>query len=410
MRITDVQTLLLRAEHPQDYWGKEAWKGDYDENLRGSSSDLSVGYPQRWRYRHQWEPAMNALLVRVVTDDGVIGYGESKAVASAEAVKEHIDGPLREAALGKDPLHTRVLWDRYMALMRGRGHIQGFHQEAAAGLDIACWDIAAKVAQRPICDVLGGRYHADLPVYFSSFAGVRDPDDQRQAEALASAVEGACRAGFTAGKIAIGHGRRSDLKSVDIVREAAGDRFAIMVDALCAYSYPDALWLGQAMAERAVGWFETPIAADDIDGYVALSQRLPIAIATDILWTASLVKEMVRRGGRIVVQPEVIKVGITECRRIAELADIYNLPYAPHSSIGSAIEFAATYHVGVSAPNLLISEHWANPNPFGNEILTEPYVIENSSLKLPGGPGLGIDLDPNRLQPFVVAGNWPQML
>lgn len=409
MRIVDVQTLLLRAPEPRDYWGKEAWRGDYGESVRGASGDLSRSYPQRWRIRHQWDGAINALLVRVVTDDGIVGYGESKAVVSGHAIKEHVDGPLRNAAMGQDPLHTRVLWDRYMALMRGRGHLQGFHQEAAAGLDIACWDIAAKVAGRPLCDVLGGRYHAELPVYFSGFAGVRDATSDDQAEALATAVRGAVKDGYTAGKIAIGHGKLADLRSVDIVREVAGEQFAIMVDALSAYNYPDALWLGQAFADRGVAWFETPIAPDNIDGYVSLSRRLPIAITSDLLWTTGLVKEMVRRGGQVVPQPEVIKVGITECRRIAELADIYDLPYAPHCSIGSAVQFAATYHVGVAAPNLLISEQWANPNPFGNGILRQPYRIENSMLSLPGGPGLGIEFDFERLRPYVVAGSWDEL-
>lgn len=406
MRIVDVQTVLVQAPHPADYWGREAWKGDYGETVRGSSADLSRGYPLRWRMRHQWSPTINTVLVRVLTDDGVIGYGESKGVVSGHAIKSHIDSCLREAALGQDPFHTRMLWDRYTALMRGRGHVQGFHQEAAAGLDIACWDIVAKTAGRPLCDVLGGRYHAELPVYYSGFAGLRDADDGEQVERLQAVARSAVEQGYTAGKIAIGHGKAADLRSVDVVREAVGKDFLILVDALAAYTYADALWVGHALAERGVGWFEAPLVPEDIDGLVMLSQQLPLPVANDLLWTAAMVKEIVKRGGQVIVQPEVIKVGITECRRIAELADIYNLPYAPHSSIGSAIEYAATYHVGVAAPNLVISEHWAGTNPLGNPILTQPMEIVDGNLVGPKGAGLGVELDLDRLAPYITEGSW----
>ncbi len=406
MRIIDVQTLLVQAPQARDYWGREAWKDDYDENLRGDSPDLSKGYPLRWRMRHRWADTIDTVLIKLTTDDGITGYGESKGVVSGHSVKAHIDGPLREAVIGADPVQTRLLWDRLTALMRGRGHLQGFHQEAAAGLDIACWDVVAKLANRPLCDVLGGRYREALPVYYSGFAGIRDPRDGAQVETLAAQVRGAVEAGFTAGKIAIGHGRAADLTSVDVVREAAGENFAIMVDALGAYCYADALWLGHSLAEHGVGWFEAPLTPEDIDGHVLLSQRLPLLIANDLLWTTALVKELVKRGGQIVVQPEVIKVGITECRRIAELADIYNLPYAPHSSLGSAIQYAATWHLGVASPNLVISEHWANPNPLGNAILKRPQPIVDGRLAPPDGPGLGIEIDMDKLAPYVTEGSW----
>lgn len=406
MRIVDVQTLHVSAPQARDYWGREAWQGDYGENDRGASADLSLGYPLRWRMRHRWADTIDTVLVRVLTDEGVIGYGESKAVAGPQAVKAYVDGPLREAVIGADPLATRVLWDRLTALMRGRGHVQGLHQEAAAGIDIACWDIFGKVAGRPLCDVLGGRYRTALPIYYSGFAGLRRADDGAEVERLAGQVKAAAAEGYTAGKIAIGFGRAADLASVDTAREAAGPDFTILVDALGSYSYADALWLGQAFADRGVGWFETPLTPEDIDGHIALSQQLPIMIANDFLWTTALVKEVVRRGGRIVVQPEVIKASITECRRIAELADIYNLPFAPHSSLGSAIEYVATCHVGVAAPNLVISEHWANTNPLGNPILTEPLRMVDGHVIPPEGPGLGVEPSLDALAPYIAAGSW----
>lgn len=406
MRIVDVQTLFVRASQAEDYWGRQAWQGDYQENRQGGSADLSIGYPLRWRMRHRWTGTVDTVLVKVLTDDGIAGYGESKGVISGQAVKAHIDQTLRPAVLGADPFHTTVIWDRLAALMRGRGHLQGFHQEACAGIDIACWDIKGKAASRPVYDLLGGPYRAALPVYFSALPGLRDPKHQGQRDTLAGQTRAAIEQGFTAAKIAIGHGRVADLASVDTVRRAAGEDFAILVDALGGYSYTDALWLGQALADRGVGWFETPLPPEDIDGYVELSRRLPLLVANDFLWTSGLIKELIRSGGRVVVQPEVIKVGITECRRIAELADICGMPYAPHSSLGSALQYAATCHVGLAAANLVFSEYWAGPNPLGNDILRQPLRLADGHLHPPAGEGLGVEPDPERLKAYVADGSW----
>jgi L-alanine-DL-glutamate epimerase-like enolase superfamily enzyme len=131
-----------------------------------------------------------------------------------------------------------------------------------------------------------------------------------------------------------------------------------------------------------VGWFEAPLPPEDFEGYVRLSQQSSIPIANDLLWTTAMYKEIVRQGGRVIVQPETIKVGITECARLAELADIFGCGYAPHVSIGSAIQLAATAHVAASAPNRL-----------GDPILTTPLEFRDGSLTVPTGPGLGIELD-----------------
>lgn len=402
MRITDVRATVLRAPLAREYWGREAWKGQYTASERGESHDLTVGFPLRSRMRHRWADDLNTCLVEVDTDEGITGIGESKAVTTPDAVAAYIEDGLRSAVLGKDPFETRRHWDNMMALMRGRGHLQGFHQEAAAGVDIACWDLKGKATSRPIHALMGGRYRRALPIYYSALPGLRRSSDGKERERLGDRTQEVMSKGFTAAKIAIGFGKTADLESVELVRSVAGQNFLILVDALSVYSYADAVWMADALAELKVGWFEAPLPPEDLEGYRMLSQRSRIHIANDLIWTTGLFKEVVRSGARVVVQPEVIKVGLTECQRIAQLADIYDLPFAPHSSIGSSIQFAATFHVGVSAPNLMISEHWGSDNPLGNEILQTPLVIADSSLEVPPAPGLGISLDTDRLKQFVV--------
>jgi D-arabinonate dehydratase/D-galactarolactone cycloisomerase len=115
------------------------------------------------------------------------------------------------------------------------------------------------------------------------------------------------------------------------------------------------------------------------------------------------VAEFIRAGGLDVVLPDVCRAGgITECRRIAELADAFGLAFAPHISIGSAIHFAASAHLATAMPNTLTSEYWIGDNPLGNAILKEPLVLADGYLHTPTRPGLGIEIDEEALKTFLL--------
>lgn len=396
MKVTAVETSVLRAPFPRDYWGRDAWNQDYDVQRR-QGRDLDVVYPIRWRMRHKWGGEIATVLVQLHTDEGIVGIGESKAPLAATAVKHYIDENLAPWVLGQDPFAVRVLADRLRASMRGRGHIEGLHQEAAAGLDIACWDIIGKAAGRSVSEMLGGRYREEIPVYYSGVAGLRDPNNKSEQEALAAAVNVAIAQGHTGVKIAIGFGARADLASVALVREVAGDDAVILVDALGCYDYTQALSLCKQFAKAGVAWFETPLPTDDFRGYVELSRHSPILIANDLIWTVAILKDLFANGVRMVCIPESIKVGITESLRIAELADTYGCGFAPHCSIGSSIQFAANLHLAAAAPNLVISEFWGNENLLTRELLAPKLDVIDGHITVPSGPGLGLELQADAL-------------
>jgi L-alanine-DL-glutamate epimerase-like enolase superfamily enzyme len=136
-----------------------------------------------------------------------------------------------------------------------------------------------------------------------------------------------------------------------------------------------------------------PIAPEDLEGHAELARALTIPIALDALNTRYKTAELIRRGGVDIIQPDVCRsAGITECKRIAELADSFNLAVAPHISIGSMVQFAASAHLATAIPNLLISEHWVGDNPL-DALLKQPLTAENSYIRAPGGPGLGIEVN-----------------
>ena len=156
--------------------------------------------------------------------------------------------------------------------------------------------------------------------------------------------------------------------------------------------------LGEAMEELGVGFFEMPIPPEDVEGYAELAQRLTIPIALDSIMTRHETVELIRNRAIDIVQPDVCRAGgITECRRIAELADNFGLAFQPHVSIGSAVHVAASAHLAVAMPNSIVCEYWIGKNPIGAAIAATPAEVKNGYLFAPTGAGLGIGLDEQAL-------------
>jgi D-arabinonate dehydratase/D-galactarolactone cycloisomerase len=154
-----------------------------------------------------------------------------------------------------------------------------------------------------------------------------------------------------------------------------------------------ALRIGRALEELDFGFFEMPIPPEDKEGYARIAAHLSIPIALDSLMTRFETLDFLRREGLQLVQPDVCRAGgITECRRIAELADSFGVAFAPHVSIGSMISFAASAHLGAAMPNTMTCEYWIGKNPLGNRVLATPLELKNGTLRAPDGPGLGIEV------------------
>jgi len=205
--------------------------------------------------------------------------------------------------------------------------------------------------------------------------------------------------GFKAVKIAGGHGVAADLKTIEAVREAAGPHCMIMFDAAGNYNLSKAMELGRRMQELGVAFFEAPVPPEFVQVHGQLARALDIPIASDLITSRYQAQEYFRHDGLDLVQPDVCRAGgITECRKIADLADVYGAAFAPHVSIGSAIHFAASAHLAAAVPNFMIMEYWIGANPIGSAILKTPFEAENGVLPVPQGPGLGIEIDEEALR------------
>jgi D-galactarolactone cycloisomerase len=400
MKIERIETFAVQAP-PSDarpYWGSRAW----GSTQAAAAPELSTEYPTPIRRRYLYSHTIDTVIVRLTTDSGLVGYGEAKAPVAPQATKAIIDLLLADTVRGADPREVTVLWERMYAGMRVRGHRAGFYLEAMSGIDIALWDLAAQAAGVSIASLLGGVFRNPIRVYASGLPAL---DRHAGSEALEALVHEAVRLraeGYTGLKMALGKGIEGDLRSVRAVRDRLGDDFLIYTDAAGVYDRAQALKLGRELEALQVAWLEMPIQPEDVEGYGQLAAALTLPIALDSLSSRYEVAEFIRRRGLDVVQPDVCRAGgITECRRIAELADAFGLAFAPHVSIGSAVHVAATLHLAAAMPNTMTSEHWIGDNPIGNAWLKQPIQIVDGYAALPAGTGLGIALTPEALEPWA---------
>jgi len=398
MKVEKIETIVVQAKptDKQSYWGSRGW------GKENRSPELSTEYPPPLRRRYIYSKTIDTLLVKITTDDGIVGWGEGKAPVAPQATKEVVDLLLADIVVGQDPNDVVVLWERMYAGMRVRGHRAGFYLEAISGVDIALWDIIGKAMSKPLYQLLGGCFRNPVRVYASGLPALSYDMPEEAFEQLAQDARELKEKGYTGLKMAIGRGIKGDLKSIRTIRDAMGDDFLIYTDAAGVYERAQAMQLGRELQDLNCVWFEMPIAPEDVAGYGELARALDIPISLDSLTSRFEVAEFIRAGGLDVVLPDSYRAGgITECKRIAELADGFGLAFAPHISIGSAIHFAASAHLATAMPNTMTSEYWFGENPIGNAILKEPLILKDGYMHTPDKPGLGIDIDEEALERVI---------
>jgi galactonate dehydratase len=345
-------------------------------------------------------PAIELVVVEVVTSDGVVGFGEALARRGAAGYARLIDEVLGPRLIGKDPADRRAHWKAMRAALSGRPG--GQLVEAIAGVDIALWDIAGKQAGMPVHKLLGGIGRTEVAAYASSINWLDDATVE--AEVIA-----ALKAGFREIKVKLGHPLKDAIARARFIRKLAGDDIALYVDANWAYDVDDALIVGRALADLGYGFFEEPIAPHDREGYRRLAQHLPIRLAageSDYVASEALIMLQDRSLG--LIQPDVTRSGgITETWRIAELAAAFNTAYAPHVGWSGAICVAASLQLAAAAESFRTFECMVYENPlrdaFAHPIVGEGSQLTDGKLAVPQGPGLGIEIDRDALKRFRIA-------
>lgn len=376
MRVKDLSVHVLSAAN-EGYWGAQSWGAAKEQPF--------VDYPPASRRTFVYAGTIQAVLVRVETEDGVVGWGEAKAPVGPAATARVIEELLAPVVVGARVDEIGLIWDRMYGGMRVRGHDSGFWLEALSGVDIALWDAWARTVDRPLHTLLGGRYRTSVPVYASGIPA------SLGADAALELAHRYRRAGFRAAKVAIGSDPRLDIEVVTAVRDVFDEVYA---DAAGTYDLPVALRVGRELTRLGVGFFEMPIAPEHLDGYAILAAKLDIPLALDSLPNRYRALEFLKRGALHVLQPDVCRAGgITELMRIADLADAFGAQATPHVSIGSAVHFAASLQCAAAIGNLAVMEHWVGENPLGAAIAPDLDTPSGSRRTVPATAGLGITID-----------------
>jgi L-alanine-DL-glutamate epimerase-like enolase superfamily enzyme len=366
--------------------------------------------------------AQDDIVVEIHTDEGITGIGETDlnawvARACIEAPGTHtMDLGLGEMLIGSDPLDPVALWERLYVgtAMTGR---RGAVVHALGAIDMALWDICGKAAGVPTWQLLGENGRESLTPYASLLPHSRDFEEFRRS--YLEQVAWAQQLGFGAAKLELlitgpyaSTGLdESDERMVEIiaaVREAAGPDFTIMVDVGYAWDSADrALEVLNAWAPYDVFFCETPLWADDLEGYRSLADRSPIPIAAGE-WLATRFEflDLMDRGGVHVAQPDVGRVGgLTEARRVCALAAERGRLVVPHGW-KTGITVAATAHLAAVTPHMPFFEfvpQGVAESALRRELVQDELSLVDGHLQLPQRPGIGVELDRDALERFAEA-------
>jgi D-galactarolactone cycloisomerase len=348
-----------------------------------------------------------ATLVKITTNQGLVGWGECHAPVAPTMQARIITDLFRPLLVGQDARQVEALWQRLYQSERVRGYSTGSHIEAIAGVDLALWDILGKFANAPVCRLLGGAYRTRIPTY-ATFSGTYVGRDK--SSVVVDEAKKMAASGFTVLKLALRRGPDSDeFAMVREIAAALAPNAQVAVDALGAFRLNEAVRMGRELDRLGnIAWFEDALLPDDLPKYPELARSVDTAIcAGEMLSTRYQFRDLLINRGADMVNPDVGRAGgITECRRIAWLADVFGALWAPHVSTGSAPYMAASIHMAVSSPNCAMMEVYngnKQDGPFGNRLLREPLDMGPGYAQVPERPGLGVDFDEQALAAVRVA-------
>jgi len=374
-------------------------------------------------------PMPRLVFVRVHTDDGLVGLGETYYLPSA--CREVIHRDIAASLLGKDARDIERHW-RYFADFYGRVAARGAEMRALSAVDVALWDIAGQAAGMPIHQLLGGRCTDRLPIYNScggpNTASGRAPqrpgelsDEARrtseryddltasfeQPEALArdllaEGIDGMKFAPFD--RFAARHrGLRIDpadlhegLETVRRIREAVGDRMQIMIEGHGLWSLEPALDIARALEAYNVAWVEDLVRATDVELVAQLraGTRAPVCASEFLVGRTEYRRLLLADGADIVMVDSTWAGGITEARKIAVLADTFGVPVTFHDCTGP-VTLMADVHLGFASPNTLVQETCrAYIRTFYGDFVDGLPELDGGAILPPTAPGLGMTLRP----------------
>lgn len=369
-------------------------------------TDVEALYLRLPEIKARTDSSQDALLIRITTDAGIVGWGEVdgcpwvvKAIVEAPMSHTIVTG-LRAVLLGEDPMEIGRLWRKmYEAtLYYGR---EGAVIQAMAGIDLALWDIKGKALEMPVWQVVGAKHRDRLRVYSSNMM-------QFTPEATADRVRKAIDDGFTAAKFGWEPFGRSDLaldlRYLDAMRKAAGDGFDLMLDVGLVWDATTTIQRAKAFEPYDLFWIEEPLHPDDVAGYGRVAARISQRLAAgEEECTPRGFRRLIDEGGIGLAQIDLTRCGLTAALEIAAYAAARGIPVANHN-FTTDINTAASLHFLAAVPNALVLEYCVEPSEISRALARDPFRLEDGHFRVPDAPGLGVEPDMAVVERFLVKG------
>jgi D-galactarolactone cycloisomerase len=332
----------------------------------------------------------DAVVVKVTTSGGLVGWGEAHHGRAHTAVAKLIETTLKKLINGMEASDTTGVWDKMYRFQLASHGMGAGACLAMSGIDMALWDIKGKALGLPLYKLLGGS-RRPIPAYAGGVSLGYQPPEKLIEEARKSLQQG-----YKAIKLRVGDAVAKDIDRMQAVREAFGDELTILTDANIGYELEDVRRVMPAMDELGIGWLEEPFPAPDYRSYREAKGfgRTPLA-AGENHYTRFEFNRVIEDGAITILQPDLSKSGgITECLRIAALASAWKLPIHPHSSM-TGLNHAASIHFLAAIDNGGYFEgDVSKSNKFRDELVDNPGTIDKDGNVWPlDKPGLGLELD-----------------
>ena len=347
----------------------------------------------------------NWLIVRIQTDEGIEGIGESSMLSSDPIVESLIQEWSENYLVGKDPLAGQVHWTRLHQDNLGRGG--RLYSTVLSGIDIALWDLRGKILGVPVYQLLGGPFRNKLRVYANGwYTNPASPD------LIAEEAKKVVEMGYTAmkfdpfGKIAYTtispEEAQLSVDRVAAVREAVGPNVDILIEVHARFNVYTAVGLAKRMEQYRPFWYEEPVSQENTNEMRQVRDRINIPVATgERLYLKFPFFDLVKNEAVDILQPDICNAGgITELHKIGSMAEAQHVMMAPHNT-NSAVGTVASFHLDTAMPNFLIQEYHAEfYEPHYFQVVQGLPRQKDGYVSLPEGPGLGISLDDELLDRY----------
>ena len=341
----------------------------------------------------------DAVVVKVTTDAGIVGWGESHHGRCPGAVAHLVNTTLKTLVVGMDAHDVVGVWNKIYARQLASHGMGAGTCLAMSGIDMALWDIRGKALGVPLYRLLGGT-SKPIPAYAGGVSlGYQEP------QALVGEAQPLVAAGYKAIKLRVGDTPARDLARVSAIRKAFGGDIAILVDANTGYSVADVRKVMPGYEEHDVGWLEEPFPSQDYSSYAlaAALGSVPLA-AGENHYTRFEFNRLIEDGSVTILQPDLSKTGgVTEALRVAHLGSAWKLPINPHTSM-TGLNMAATIHYLAAIDNGGYFEGDVSKNNlFRDELVSMPYRVGADGCVRPlERPGLGLEINEGFLRAHPV--------